>query len=67
MNDKKSTVKKAEAAPKAQAKPKAAPKPKKPSRSLEEIKAEYKKARRKTSAAVKLELEAQFKKDISAL
>ena len=71
--DKKSTVKKAQPKPKAEAKPEAkpkakvAPKAKKPSLGIEEIKANYKKARRGASAAKKIELLEQFKKDIAAV
>jgi hypothetical protein len=77
--DKKSTVKKAQPKPKAvkkpeakpaakpKASPKVTPKAKKPSLSIDEIKANYKKARRGATAAKKIELLEQFKKDIAAL
>ena len=65
--DKKSTVKKAEAKPKPAAKPKPVAKPKKPSITIEEVKSNYKKARRGATAAQKIELLEQFKKDIAAL
>ena len=61
MSDKKDKkpIKKAKAAPK----PK--PKPKKPSLTIDEVKSNYKKARRGVSAAKKAELLEQFKKDMA--